>query len=324
MSYDPKVYSEVRRRFAEKEQRARLEAEQREIEVRSEIPALIKIDQQLQSTGFRIMAGIKESGMTPEERVAAIRKENEHLLAEKERLMTAAGFPADYCEPRFECPICKDSGFREDGSICGCLRKALLIASAEQSGIGYLLEKQTFKNFDLSFYEDKVKIAKTVSICREFADKLRGNLLLMGGTGLGKTHLSSAIVGQALKNGHYAVYVTAAELLRDYEHEQFLRARGDDSPDRTEKYRSCELLVIDDLGSEMTTQFTMAALYTVLNDRISRGAATLVSTNLGSAELRERYIDRIASRLLGEFTVRTFEGKDVRQQKQIQRRKTES
>lgn len=316
MSYDPKIYSEVRQRFAEKEQRARLEAEQREIEVRSEIPKLIEIDKQLQSTGFRIMSLLKtESRLTPEERVAAIRKENEGLLAEKERLMAAAGFPADYCEPKFECPVCRDAGFKDDRTMCGCLRKALLIASAEQSGIGYLLKKQSFKNFDLSFYEDKVKIAKTVSICREFADKLQGNLLLMGGTGLGKTHLSSAIVGQALKNGRYALYVTAAELLRDYEHEQFLRGRGDESPDRTEKYRECELLVIDDLGSEMTTQFSMAALYTILNDRISRGAATLVSTNLGPAELRERYIDRIASRLLGEFTVRTFEGKDVRQQK---------
>ncbi|MBQ2766264.1 MAG: ATP-binding protein, partial [Clostridia bacterium] len=141
------------------------------------------------------------------------------------------------------------------------------------------------------------------------------NVFFCGTTGLGKTHLSTAIAKTLIERGFDVVYDTAQNILSDFEYERFGRSYGDDSESRTDKYFDCDLLIIDDLGTEMTNQFTVSCLYNIINTRINHSKSMLISTNLTQNEIRERYSDRITSRLFGDFMVMRFVGKDIRLQK---------
>ena len=137
----------------------------------------------------------------------------------------------------------------------------------------------------------------------------------MGATGLGKTHLSTAIAGAAMRAEFSVIYESAPNILADFQYEQFGRGYSDRTPVRTDKYFGADLLIIDDLGSEMSNQFTVSVIYNLLNTRLNQGLSTLINTNLSPKELVERYDRRITSRILGEFTLFTLEGRDVRMQK---------
>ena len=154
-------------------------------------------------------------------------------------------------------------------------------------------------------------------ICRDYAENFKPgasrNLLFIGNTGLGKTHLSTAIAKKVIEGGCDVVYDTAQNIFADFEIEHFSRNR--DEEDRTSRYFDCDLLIIDDLGSEMSNQFTVSVLYLLINTRLNRGLSTMISTNLNQKELRERYWDRITSRLFGEYRILLFLGTDVRAQK---------
>jgi DNA replication protein DnaC len=151
----------------------------------------------------------------------------------------------------------------------------------------------------------------------EFSEKTSDNILLTGATGLGKTHLSTAIGQEVIRRGFDCVYVSAQNLLSDFEYERFGRSYRDDSPDRTEGYFRCDLLIIDDFGTEMGNQFTVASLYNLINSRMNAGKPMIINTNLSSGEIRSRYDDRIASRLFGEFIFFRIQGTDIRQQKRM-------
>lgn len=314
MQYNPEIYAVCRRRFAEKEQQAREDADRRAAALRATLPGLAEVDMALAATAGKIMDAIRQGKNGLEERLAAVQEENRALQEKKKELLLSAGYPADHTKPRYECALCNDQGYT-DGKMCDCFKRALAEESIRQSGISHLLESESFENFSFDYYPDQLQIAQTVSICKRFANDLQGNLLLTGGTGLGKTHLSSAIVGRVIKEGHYAVYVTVTELIADYEYERFSRSWGDDSPSRTDKYKECELLVLDDFGTEVDNQFTASSLYTLLNDRLNRGLPTVISTNLSPEEIKNRYVERIASRILGEYSILVFRGTDIRQQK---------
>ena len=137
---------------------------------------------------------------------------------------------------------------------------------------------------------------------------------MFGGTGLGKTHLSSAIAKRVIEKGNDVFYVTAVNMVGDFESEQF----GSSQPQKgelTDRYFDCDLLIIDDLGTELSNQFTVSCLYNLLNVRINRGLATVISTNLSQQELFKKYNDRITSRIIGEFRILPFSGTDIRLQK---------
>ena len=156
---------------------------------------------------------------------------------------------------------------------------------------------------------------------RRYAETFRpaeaGNLIFMGATGLGKTHLSSAVARRVIERGSYVVYESAQELFSVYESRRFrVNSYSDEETgDDVDRFTECDLLIIDDLGTEMTNRFTVSCLYHVLNQRLIRHLPTLINTNLRGPELRERYDDRILSRIFGEFLPLQFLGSDVRMQK---------
>ena len=160
-------------------------------------------------------------------------------------------------------------------------------------------------------------IEAVLCAAKDFAesfDKTGKNLLFIGGTGLGKTHLSTAIAARAIERGFDVVYETAQNVIADFEYDRFKSGYGE-SESRSERYLACDLLIMDDLGAELTNQFTVSSLYNIINTRINLGKSMLISTNLGQKNLFERYDERITSRLFGEFDPYLFRGVDIRRQK---------
>jgi DNA replication protein DnaC len=145
---------------------------------------------------------------------------------------------------------------------------------------------------------------------RDFAEMKR-NLLFVGGTGLGKTHLSTAIAKSLIEKGYNVIYETAQNIFFDFDNDRF-RDRFSDSEPESTKYLDCDLLIIDDLGSEAINSFTVSCLYNILNTRLNKGLPVIASTNLNSKEIRDKYHDRITSRLFGEFNIQMFQGSDLR------------
>jgi DNA replication protein DnaC len=201
------------------------------------------------------------------------------------------------------------------------MRKELILAGYESSGIASLMEQQSFSSFSLSYYdgEERESMQKNVEILSSFANEFAGrsaeNYLLIGGTGLGKTHLSTAIAREVIEGGWDVVYVSCVDMFADYEAQRFGNSTGTPTGADVSRYTDCDLLIIDDLGTELTNQFTTSCLYGLLNTRLNRHLPVILSTNLETDEFRKRYWDRITSRVLGNFTVMPFKGTDIRRQK---------
>lgn len=321
MGYNKQNFKRIREEYATKHLIAEEAAEARRAELHLAIPRVYEIDLLLAKTGVRIMG----AGLMPadkrEAEIEKLHRENDALLAERAKLLEAAGYPSDYSDVKYECEKCADSGY-VGIKMCDCMREALVLAGFESSGISKLLEKQTFDSFSLEYYKSDARaysnMERVLAVTREYAEgftpESAQSLALFGGTGLGKTHLSSAIAREVLKKGYDVVYVTALDLVADFEAEQFGQrtlARGE----LTDKYFECDLLIIDDLGTELVNQFTVSIVYNLLNIRINRKAPTILSTNLSQKDLLAKYNDRIASRILGEFRPLLFLGADVRMQK---------
>lgn len=321
MGYNKQNFKRIREEYANKHFVAEEAAASRLTELHAALPKVAEIDRRLGKTGV----GIMSAGLLPEkQRIAEIERlhrENDALLMERGRLLMAAGYPSDYSDVKYECEKCGDSGY-VGIKMCDCMRNALVLAGFESSGISRLLEKQTFDSFSLDYYKNDAKayanMERVFAIMKGYADDFSPeraqNLALFGGTGLGKTHLSSAVAREVIRKGFDVLYVTALDLIADFETEQFGQrniARGE----LTDKYFECDLLIVDDLGTEVSNQFTVSVIYNLINIRINRKAPMILSTNLGQKELLNKYNDRVTSRIFGEFRPLLFLGADVRMQK---------
>ena len=318
MAYNVENYRLVRERFEEKRHRAVREAELRREEIHKLCPEIGVIDEALAKTGMQIFMAACGAEDGVQDRIARIRRENEQLIAERKALLAALGYPTDYTDASYECPICKDSGF-VDCRMCECMHRELVYEGFRTSGIGRLIDRQSFENFSLEYYRTsdadyqrmKVNLEAAVEFS-ETAPPAYANLLLCGSTGLGKTHLSSAIAKRVIERGFDVKYESVQNVLGDFEHDRFRSGYGADHESRSQIYLDTELLILDDLGTEMTNTFTVSVLYQIINTRINQGRPTVISTNLTQSEIRERYSDRVASRIFGEYRPLLFSGLDVR------------
>ena len=331
MGFEQNTYRRIREEYETKYLRAREDADRRRREVELAVPALVAIHQRLSALGPEVMRITLQvaDAQQREREMSALRERNEALLAEKAALLCAAGYPADYDTLRYECADCSDTGFLDSGEMCHCMRDQLIAASYRASGLGSLLGTQTFDNYSLDYFKSDEKAYRTMSTVvhtlRHYAEHFStdpattlpagGNLLMVGGTGLGKTHLSTALARRVIERGFDVYYTTAQQMFFDFEHARFGTETGMERSADLARYSECELLILDDLGTEVSNQFTNSCLYMVLNNRINLGRATVINTNLSGRELKERYADRIASRILGDFKPLVFAGTDIRRQK---------
>lgn len=306
------IVRRVKENFANRRSDALEENKRRKLETHEAVPEIAEIDNVLSTMVLRVMSATNKGDM---EQIDAIRRENQELVEKKAKLLVMAGFPADYTELTYNCEKCKDSGY-VGIDMCSCMREEISSAMLENSGIGKLAYGQSFDNFDLSYYgAHRDRMERNFRVIKSFAEGFSRNssenYLLMGDTGLGKTHLSTALAVTVIKRGHDVLYDTMQNMVDAFSQVQF---RGG-SQDEVKRYQECSLLIVDDLGSEMTNQFTVSVLYNLINQRANAGKSTVFSTNLTTGELRDRYSDRITSRLLGMYNPLVFKGTDVRMQK---------
>lgn len=317
MSYSKETYKKAEREIAARRSKALAEREEHHRLAAAACPEILETEERMAKAG---LATIKALGMGSADAKEYIKKLSEiNLNAQTQRklLLKKAGFPEDYLDVRYSCKKCEDKGF-VNGIMCDCFKDMLKSLEYEKLCSALPVGKRSFDNFRLDYYPDgagtspRKRMESVLSYCKAYSDdfSLRSpSLLLYGKTGLGKTHLSLAIAGKAVESGHGVIYTSAQNLFNRLEKEKFGKADGNTE----DTILDCDLLIIDDLGAEFTTQFTVASLYNIVNSRELEGKPTIISTNLTPEQLTNAYSERIASRILSNYVMLFFDGSDIRQ-----------
>jgi len=323
MAYSAEVVRRARERLAQAKEDRESENRQHLAEGYARVPRIREIDIQLRQTMARAAQAAFRQGSDGRAEMEAIRAENLSLQRERARLVSEH-FEEGFLDDSPICLNCGGSGY-VGSSMCECLQE--LCRQEQKKEVSILAgSRESFNQFRLDYYSDRydpnfgashrIIMEKNFQTCRRYAltfAQNAGNLLFVGGTGLGKTFLSACIARSVADRGYSVVYETANHLFGKLEQAKF--APTEESRREAAKFLECDLLIIDDLGTEMPGQFVTAALYSLLNDRILEGKPMVISTNLNVDEMARRYSPQIASRLHGNFNRLTFVGDDIRIQK---------
>ena len=323
MAYSAEVLSRARARLAmAKEDR---ESENREHlqQAYAQVPRLKEIDRLLRLTMAQAAQAAFTQGGDPAELLEQARREN--LLLQQERSeLEALYFEEGFLDDSPICDCCGGSGY-VGSTMCECLRE--LCRQEQKKELTFLnVGRESFDQFRLDYYPDREDpkfgvnirtiMEKTYQTCRRYAQNFSersNNLLFSGDTGLGKTFLSACIARTVADNGYSVMYESAGHLFANLERAKF--SADEQARKESDRYFVCDLLIVDDLGTEMPGQFTTAALYGLINDRLLAGKPTIISTNLTIEEFEKRYNRQIASRLRGSYVRVPFLGEDIRVQK---------
>ena len=327
MGYESSVLHRATKRL-EEARKAREERQDRlRAEIYAKIPRVAEIDRELRQTIVHIISASLRDGSDPVPAIQVIRDKNLSLQAEKAELLVQNGWPADALDDKPACPRCGDTGW-VGASMCTCLKK--LCAQEQIKELSKLLDlgEQSFDTFSLDYYSPLPWSGEALSprenmefifdVCSSYARRFGKfyfrNLFLTGAPGLGKTFLSACIARTVAEKGFSVVYDTAVNVFARFEEQKFARDRleAGEARDETRRYLGCDLLILDDLGSELTTLFVQSALYTLVNSRLTADKGTVISSNLSMDQVRQRYTPQIASRLEGEYRVLPFYGEDIR------------
>ena len=327
MGYDPNVLRRATQRLEDGRKRRSEERQLRRREIYTRQPRLSQLDRAMRGTMAELIGVTLRRSEDPVASVEAIREKNMALQRERAELLSQMGLPEDALDDTHACSLCGDTGWR-GASMCQCLRQ--LCAQEQIRELSKLLDlgEQSFDTFRLDYYSQtpwpgrgaspRENMELVYEVCLNYAQKFGRfyfkNLFLSGAPGLGKTFLSACIARTVSENGFSVVYDTAGNIFNQFETRKFQRDAADiqEARDDTRRYLTCDLLILDDLGSELTTQFVQSALYELINTRMVSGKCTVISSNLTMEEAARRYSPQIASRLEGEYHVLHFFGDDIR------------
>lgn len=320
MAYSAEVVKRARARLAEAKEERESENRQHLAQAYARVPRIREIDYLLRRTMAQAAQAAFLQGSDGRELMEQVRLQNLELQQER-AILAMENFEAGYLDDSPICDNCGGSGYI-GSTMCECLRE--LCRQEQKKEVSILSgSRDTFSQFNLDYYPDRIDpkygaspraiMERNFKVCRTYAATFApsaGNLLFVGGTGLGKTFLSACIARMVADRGYSVVYDTAGHLFSKLEAAKF--SPSEENKREAAKFNDCDLLIIDDLGTEMPGQFVTAALYTLLNDRILAGKPMVISTNLNVDEMSRRYTPQIASRLHGSFQRLTFVGEDIR------------
>lgn len=312
--------------YQKKRDKAESDLELRKNDVYSQIPEFKKLDDEISKVGLQLAKLVLQNPSNKENIILESKKKMDELKSQKKELLTKYKVPNGYLEIQHDCNICKDKGFLDNGHKCNCLKQEIINEAYKMSNISRMLEKENFTTLDTSIFSSEKdpesnispqqNMLQIVSICESFIldfDKDNGeNLLFYGDTGLGKTFMCNCIAKSLLDKGHLVIYQTAFKMFEIIEDYKFKNAASHISKENYENLFDCDLLIIDDLGTELTNSFTNSELFNILNTRLLSGKKTIISTNLSPMQLGSNYAQRIFSRIFDRFKMVKFIGKDLR------------
>lgn len=319
MGYSREIYDKADETLSRRRQKAFYDAERRREIIYKKIPRVREIEQQLTHTGLSAAKAVI-SGSDTKTELIKLRDENLKLQGELKTILNQNGYKLEDLEEQYKCAVCKDRGYI-DGKRCGCMKVLLRDIAFKELNALSPLSLSSFETFNLKYYSDRpdnngnvprTRLEKIYNFCRNYAENFSGidkSIFMEGGTGLGKTHLSLAIAGRVIERGYGVIYCSVPNILAVIEKEHFSRG-GERSTLR--HLENCDLLILDDLGTEFSTNFTVTSIYNLINTRIAREKATILNTNLSLFEIKKIYSERLVSRLIGEQIYFQFIGDDVR------------
>ncbi|MBQ1506929.1 MAG: ATP-binding protein [Ruminococcus sp.] len=330
MGYSKSVYRAARERLADKRQNAELEARRRRNQIYSSVPRIKELEKEISTAGIRAARAVVEGKGSTEE-LEKLRDENLALQRELSELLKANGLSEKSLEPQYSCEKCSDTGYIEQNGrtvMCPCFKRALVTCACEELNRTAPLSLSTFESFSTDLYGRGVDpefglspythMSRVLNFCKSYAEGFgedSQNLLMTGRTGLGKTHLSLAIANEVIKKGFGVIYVSAPNLISRLEAAHFSRSENSAESDLLGMVYDCDLLIIDDLGTEFSSQFSVSSLYNIFNSRLLSKKPVIINTNLDLIALEKQYSERFVSRICGSAQKLTFIGNDIRVRK---------
>ena len=309
-------YNTIMKTYEEKQLILRQELDAKITYINEHVPGYKNLSDQISSLA------IKQAFLLLEEDTednTAFKNTMTNLRNEKRKLLTDAGFSADYLEPHYDCPDCKDTGYI-GLEKCHCFKQQIINLLYRQSNIHEMLKETNFSNLSYEYYEgeDLIRFENAVNTCKDFIDCFNSdyhNLFFYGTVGTGKSFLSGCVAKELIDQGKSVIYFSSTGLFEKLSALSFDYNAKEDKAELYEDLYSCDLLIIDDLGTELTNNFSSSQFFSCLNERILRKKSFIISTNLSLQELRDRYSDRIFSRITSNFKLCKITGPDIRMYK---------
>jgi len=316
LSINNAQYETIARRYEERQLRNHKLLNERFEEVYAKSPIYKDLEDTLASVS---VAQGKKFLEGDDEAISELKSIIRDIKEQKYLALVSAGFPEDYLEPIYDCPYCKDTGYI-NGEKCKCFKQAIIDMLYEQSNIKTLLKTDNFANLSYSYYqgEDLLRFKNAVETCQNFVKNFNSdyhNLFFYGTVGTGKSFLSGCVAKELIEKGNVVIYFSSTSLFETLSKNSFDFRAKEEFNHLLEDLYTCDLLIIDDLGTELTNTFVASQLFACLNERHLRKKATIISTNLSLEELRDRYSDRIFSRITSNFEVCKLTGPDIRMYK---------
>ena len=324
---DERIVNKITSEYERLREKAALERKNRIALVYSKLPRVKEIDAEITRRGGENVKNIFEHPERKDEFNADFKSNLNRLTDEKNRLLTENDIDVDFDKYKYACEICGDTGYDADGNKCVCFKQKLINEAYAVSNMDKMIAEQNFDTFNINYYSDEEKdgvsprenILKILSGCKKFCENFDDedkSMLFFGGVGLGKTFMSCAVAKEVMDMGRTVFYIRAPRLFLMFEDYRYGRSADRDFID---SMYGCDLLIIDDLGTEMNGANNASVLFDIVNERTLGGKKMIINTNLGIGELEKMYTPRFTSRLYENFYIYKFVGEDIRLQKLMKR-----
>ena len=322
MALSNSQYDAIMREYGRQQIENHHKLEERRQEIYARLPVVRQLEAEIAERSVACAKKLLEGDKSVLDR---LKEDLKDLREQKSLIIRAAGYPDDYLELHYRCPDCRDTGLI-DGRKCHCFLQAQMKLLHAQSNLEDVLERENFKALSYEYYDDTeilpqlgitnaAYMRRVVAGCKEFVrvfDKKHDNLLFTGSTGVGKTFLTNCIARELMDDFHSVIYLTASDLFDVFSRNKFDYDNAEDMKDMYRFILDCDLLIIDDLGTELNNSFTSSRLFYCINERMNMSRSTIISTNLTLARLRDSYTDRVTSRIMSGYRIIPLYGGDIR------------